>query len=137
MKSARNWGLPGATSKSGGQPCLACRNPLRLLWEISQYLDYLSGGYSGIGAGFPSAFGYLTPDSNEVYFSPNMFFDFTLISFGVPVGNPPVAVPLTAEEAEALWRDQYAELKAHASQPIIHWPWHDYGTNDRGRPRYG
>ena len=105
--------------------------------EIGQYLDYLSGGYSGIGAGYRSAFGYLTPDSNKPYFSPNMFFDFTLIGFGVPMGNPPVAVPLTAEEAEVFWRDQYAELKAHASQPIIHWPWHDYGPTTEADPVTG
>ena len=105
--------------------------------EISQYLDYLSGGYSGIGAGYPSAFGYSSPDSNKLYFSPNMFFDFTLIGFGVPMGNPPVAVPLTAEEGEAYWRDQYAGLKAHASQPIIHWPWHDYAATVEADPVTG
>ena len=105
--------------------------------EISQYLQYLSGGYSGIGAGYRSAFGYLTPDSNNVYFSPNMFFDFTLIGFGVPMGNPPVAIPLTAEEAELFWQDQYAGLKAHASQPIIHWPWHDYGPTTEADPVTG
>ena len=46
---------------------------------IFQYLDYLTGGYSGIGAGYPNAHGYLTPTADKVYFSPNMYFDFTLI----------------------------------------------------------
>ena len=105
--------------------------------EISQYLDYLSGGYSGIGAGYPSAFGYSTPDSTKPYFSPNMYFDFTLIEFGVPTGNPPVPVPLTAAEAETFWQDQYAGLKAHASQPIIHWPWHDYAATVEADPVTG
>ncbi len=99
--------------------------------EIIQYLDYLTGGYSSIGAGYPGAFGYLTPDSNKVYLSPNMSFDFTLIEFGVPVWDEAqgkyVPHPLTTAEAEQYWQDEYWELMNHASQPIIHWPWHDYG----------
>lgn len=99
--------------------------------EIIQYGDYLTGGYSGIGSGYPSAFGYPTPAMDKVYFSPNMAFDFTLIEFGVPVFDPAtgqfVPVPLSTAEAEVYWQDQYAGLMNHASQPIIHWPWHDYG----------
>ncbi len=99
--------------------------------EIMQYLDYLTGGYSSVGAGYPGAFGYLTPDSDKVYLSPNMSFDFTLIEFGVPVydENSGQWVPhkLTATEAQQYWVDEYKSLMRHASQPIIHWPWHDYG----------
>jgi serralysin len=105
--------------------------------EIMKYLDYLSGGYSGRGAGYPSAFGYLTPDSKKVYFSPNMSFDFTLIQFGVPVGNPPIPVPLTADEAILYWQNEYAALMRHANQPIIHWPWHDYGPTVSADPVTG
>ena len=99
--------------------------------EIIQHLDYLTGGYSSIGAGYPGAFGYLTPDSNKIYLSPNMAFDFTLIEYGIPVWDEAsgqyVPQPLSTVEAEQYWQDEYHELVKHASQPIIHWPWHDYG----------
>ncbi len=99
--------------------------------EIIQYLDYLTGGYSSIGAGYPGAFGYLTPNSNKVYLSPNMAFDFTLIEFGIPVWDEAsgqyVPVPLSTSEAQQYWQDEYHSLAKHASNPIIHWPWHDYG----------
>ena len=32
---------------------------------ISQYFSYMSGGYTGVGAGYPGAFGYLTPGSDS------------------------------------------------------------------------
>jgi hypothetical protein len=105
--------------------------------EIIQYLDYLSGGFSSVGAGYPGAFGYLNPSSNKVYFSPDMTFDFTLIQYGVPVGNPPVPVPLTAAEAEIYWQNEYAYLTRHSSQPIIHWPWHDYAVTIAADPITG
>lgn len=99
--------------------------------EIIQYQDYLTGGYASVGSGYPGAFGYLTPTTEKVYFSPNMSFDFTMIAFGVPVWDEEqgiyVSVPLSAEEAEAYWLNEYQTLMNHASQPIIHWPWHDYG----------
>lgn len=99
--------------------------------EILKHLDYLTGGYSGVGAGYPSAFGYLTPESDKVYFSPNMSFDFTMLEFGIPVFDSNTGTwypqPLSAEEAQAQWKKEYHTLMNHASQPIIHWPWHDYG----------
>jgi len=99
--------------------------------KIMQYLDYLTGGYSGVGAGYPGAFGYLTPYTTKVYFSPNMSFDFTLIEYGVPVWNEETQswdhIPLTPDEAEQYWQDEYHSITKHASLPIIHWPWHDYG----------
>lgn len=105
--------------------------------EILQHLDYLSGGWASVGAGYPNAFGYLTPSTNKVYFSPNMSFDFTLIEFGVPAGNPPVPTPLTAEEGEQYWKNEYEKLMNHASNPIIHWPWHDYGPTTSADPDTG
>ena len=105
--------------------------------EIIQHVDYLTGGYSGAGAGYPSAFGYLTPNDKKVYLSPNMSFDFTLIEFGVPVGNPAVPVPLDALEAEQFWGNEFNTLMHHASQPIIHWPWHDYGPTVSADPISG
>ncbi|MBK8431428.1 MAG: hypothetical protein IPL28_09130 [Chloroflexi bacterium] len=29
-------------------------------------------------------------------------------------------------EAEAYWQQEFHNLTTHGSQPIIHWPWHDY-----------
>jgi hypothetical protein len=95
--------------------------------EIIAHLDYLSGGYAGKGAGYPNAFGYITPQSEKVYLSPNMSFDFTMIEFGVPMGYPPVPTPLSSLEAEQFWKDEMLTLSDNASSPIIHWPWHDYG----------
>jgi hypothetical protein len=107
-------------------------------------LTYLTGGYSGVGAGYPGAFGYLTPaDSSFVYFSPSMYFDFTLMEWGIPNGdlppessppNPSGHTPLPAACtsgstlcAEVYWPQQYLGLLSHASQPLVVWPWHDYG----------
>jgi serralysin len=102
--------------------------------EILKHVDYVSGGASLIGAGFLSAIGYLTPADTKAYFSPNMSFDFTLLEFGIPTGSPPVAVKMNAADAEVYWANEYDGLMKHASQPIVHWPWHDYGptsgTND-------
>jgi hypothetical protein len=105
--------------------------------EIVQHLDYLTGGYSGIGSGYPSAFGYLQPTSTKVYYSPNIKFDFTLIEYGVPMGNPPVPVPLTAVEAEQYWVSELESILNHASTPIVHWPWHDYAPTIDADPALG
>ena len=95
--------------------------------EIIRFYDYLSGGYSGTGAGYPGAFGFVTPgETGEVYLAPNMSFDFSLIGFQ----------GLTPAEAAAVWLDEYAEITSNATAPIIAFPWHDYGpTNwDIGDP---
>lgn len=84
---------------------------------LDQYLPYFSGGYSGVGAGYPGAFGWLSPDFDSVYFAPNMYFDFTMVQF----------LGWTAAQSEAYWAQQYADILSHASQPLVHWPWHDYG----------
>jgi Ca2+-binding RTX toxin-like protein len=86
--------------------------------EILQYYEYLTGGYAGVGAGFPGGFGYLTPaTADKVYLAPNMSFDFTLVGFQ---GR-------TAEEAAAIWGQEWADLVRHAEVPVVLWPWHDYG----------
>lgn len=121
-------------------------------------LDYLTGGYAGVGAGFPNAIGYLVPPSaalsaasSKVYFSPNMYFDFTLIEWGLPngqltavpegstaaSGHTPIPATCSASStvcAESVWPEQYLELLTHASQPVVVWPWHDYGptTSSQG-----
>ena len=46
------------------------------------YTGYLTGGWTGIGSGYPSAFGYMNPtDQGSVYIAPNMTFDFTEIQY--------------------------------------------------------
>ncbi|GAB4542593.1 MAG: hypothetical protein Tsb0014_35480 [Pleurocapsa sp.] len=101
--------------------------------EIAQYFDYISGGYSSVGAGYPGAFGFLQPGQESVYLAPNLWFDFTLIGFGIPVpdGNGGfVPQPLTAQEAQVEWIRQYNEVIAHANKPIVLMPWHDYGPTN-------
>lgn len=106
--------------------------------EIIQYFDYISGGASFVGSGSPSAFGFLSPDQESVYFAPNLWFDFTLIGFGIPSpdGNGGfVSQPLTAAEAEVEWIRQYNEVTSNSNKPIVLMPWHDYGPtnfNDGG-----
>ena len=89
--------------------------------EIIQFFDYISGGYSGTGAGYPGAFGYLTPGENDrVYLAPNMSFDFSLVGFN----------GMTPEQAEATWLAEFAALTANGTTPILAFPWHDYGPTE-------
>ncbi|HIO91418.1 MAG TPA: hypothetical protein EYG68_01055 [Leucothrix mucor] len=114
----------GITNIGGAVP----GNPenLQTALRILPHVDYLTGGYSASGAGFPNAFGFLTADSNKVYLSPNMSFDFTLIGFQHK----------TPTEAKQIWSKEFADITKHAQQPIIHWPWHDYGPNDTDNAGY-
>lgn len=83
-----------------------------------QYFNYLSGGAAFVGAGYPGAFGYLTPGlQDKVYLAPNMSFDFTLVGFQ---GKTP-------EQAYAAWIEEFNALTSHADVPVVIWPWHDYG----------
>ncbi|WP_278616006.1 polysaccharide deacetylase family protein [Planktothrix agardhii] len=84
--------------------------------ELKKYLDYVSGGYSGVGAGYPNAFGLPFKGEDYVYLAPNMKFDFSLIEFEKK----------TVPEAEAVWNQEYNDIASHAAMPIFHWPWHDY-----------
>ena len=94
--------------------------------EIIQYVDYLSGGYSAVGAGYVNAMGFLSPSASKVYLSPNMSFDFTLIGFQ----------HLNAAQAKQVWFNEFDTLVSHNNQALIHWPWHDYGPNDTGNEGY-
>lgn len=91
--------------------------------EILKYVQYLSGGYSGVGAGYPNAIGYMTPGnaaSSQVYIAPNVSFDFSLMEFQKK----------TVAEAEAVWAKELNGLTANADAPVIVWPWHDYGPTE-------
>ncbi|MFI0845980.1 hypothetical protein [Mesorhizobium sp. IMUNJ 23232] len=86
--------------------------------QILQYYDYISGGGSLVGAGYPGAIGYLSPSENDkVYIAPNMSFDFTLVGWQ----------NLTAEQAADAWLAEFNSLSKNSDMPIVVWPWHDYG----------
>jgi hypothetical protein len=84
------------------------------------YTGYVTGGWTGIGSGYPSAFGYMSPTSTgSVYIAPNMTFDFTEIQYE---GK-------TLAQAEADWTAQFNSIGANAAgTPIVVWPIHDYGA---------
>jgi serralysin len=81
---------------------------------------YITGGWTGIGSGYPGAIGYLSPtDQGTVYIAPNMTFDFTEIQFE---GK-------TVAQAEADWTAQFNAITANAAgTPIVVLPVHDYGV---------
>ena len=100
--------------------------------RVVKFLDalglyYLSGTYTGRGIGFPSAFGYLSPDSTMAFIAPNMFSDFNILGFK----------KLTPEETFVIWTEQYDTLRKHANTPIVHYHWHDYGPFDYDPSLFG
>ncbi len=86
------------------------------------YTGYLTGGWTGIGSGYPSAIGYMSPsatDMGSLYIAPNMTFDFTEIQYQ---GK-------TVAQAEADWAAQFSALSANAAgTPVVVLPVHDYGV---------
>jgi hypothetical protein len=115
----------GITNLGGAVPGAPDAMPAAI--EMLKHVSYLSGGYSGVGAGFPNAMGYLTPADTKVYLSPNMTFDFTNIEF----------LKKTPAETEVIWANEFDTLNKHASQAIIHWPWHDYAPTIGTALNYG
>lgn len=85
--------------------------------QLNNYFQYVSGRSSVVGSGYPGAFGYLSPAYDMLYFSLNLSPDYTLIEW---LGYRPA-------DALRIWIDEYAAAQRHASLPIIHWLWHDYG----------
>jgi hypothetical protein len=72
-----------------------------------------------VGAGYPGAFGYLTPgDMNGVYLAPNISSDFTMVGWR----------QLTPEQVAAGWLEEWRQATAHADLPVVVFPWHDYGA---------
>ncbi|MCP3733949.1 M10 family metallopeptidase C-terminal domain-containing protein [Sphingomonas sp. RP10(2022)] len=110
----------GKTVSVGGAAVPGAPEQIATSQEILKYVTYLSGGYSGVGAGYPNAIGYMTPQNaadDKVYIAPNTFFDFTLIEFQKK----------TVAEAQAEWAKEFATLTKGADAPVVVWPWHDYG----------
>lgn len=91
---------------------------VKILEQMGIY--YFTGTYTGKGIGFPSTFGFLTPDANMTYMSPNMLSDFNLLGFK----------QLSPAQALAIWTQQYQELNSHANTRVIHYHWHDYAPMD-------
>jgi hypothetical protein len=112
----REMGLSNIGTAVPGMP----ENLATSLKILPHTAEYLTGGYAAVGAGFPNAFGFINADSSKVYLSPNMSFDFTLIQWQ----------KRSAAEAKQIWSNEFDALAKHASQPIMHWPWHDYGPFD-------
>ena len=120
-----------ASSRTSASPCSGRRSRARrrrcaVSEKVLQYYSYLSGGNAMVGAGYPGAFGYLTPDQTKVYIAPNISFDFTLVGFK----------QMTAVQAAAAWQQEWAEMTAHAELPVIVFPWHDYGITGFDDPDY-
>ena len=113
----------GKTVTVGGAAVPGAPEQIATSQEILKYVTYLSGGYSGVGAGYPNAFGYMTPQNaadDKVYIAPNTSFDFTLIEFQKK----------TVAEASAVWAKELAGLTAGGDAPVVVWPWHDYGPTE-------
>jgi serralysin len=115
-------GVPiyGAAIPGSNETYATDQNILAYYPSGTGYTGYLTGGWTGIGSGYPSAFGYLDPtDQGSVYLAPNMTFDFTEIQYE---GK-------TLAQAEADWVAQFNAINANAAgTPIVVWPIHDYGA---------
>src|SRR4051812_46370735 len=68
----------GAAVPGAGESLATSKNILAYFPSGSGYTGYVTGGWTGIQSGYPSAFGYLDPtQQGAVYIAPNVTFDFT------------------------------------------------------------
>jgi hypothetical protein len=108
--------VPGANDTSA-----TALNILQYYPSTSVLTGYVNGGWTGVGSGSPNAFGYINPsNTSSVYIAPNITFDFTEIGFNKK----------TPTQALADWESLFNQLSANSQQPIIVWPWHDYGLTN-------
>jgi serralysin len=112
----------GAAVPGAAETLTTSQNILAYYPSGSGYTGYVTGGWTGIESGYPSAFGYIDPThQGSVYIAPNVTFDFTEIQYQ---GK-------TVAQAEADWAAQFSALTSHAAgTPILVWPIHDYGAAD-------
>jgi serralysin len=124
LLEAQKLGIPiyGAAIPGANETYATDQNILPYYQSGTGYSGFLTGGWTGIGSGYPSAFGYLDPtNQGSVYLAPNMTFDFTEIGY---LGK-------TVAQAEADWTAQFNAINANAAgTPIVVWPIHDYGAAD-------
>jgi serralysin len=121
---AQMLGVPvhGAAIPGANETFATDQNILPYFQSGTGYTGYLTGGWTGVGSGYPSAIGYMSPgatDLGAVYIAPNMTFDFTEIQYE---GK-------TVAQAEADWAAQFSALGANAAgTPVAVLPIHDYGV---------
>jgi serralysin len=110
----------GAALPGAAETYATAANILQYFQSGTGYTGYISGGWTGIGSGYPSAIGFMSPyDQGSVYIAPNMTFDFTEIQYQ---GK-------TIAQAEADWLTQFnANAANSAGTPIDVLPIHDYGA---------
>ena len=79
-----------SASRSPARPCPAPTTRSATSEQIDAVLPeraggltgYVNGGWTGVGSGYPNAFGYIDPsNTGSVYIAPNITFDFTEIQF--------------------------------------------------------
>jgi serralysin len=113
--------VPGAPETyATAQSILAYYQSVAATATTPGYTGYVTGGWTGVGAGYPGAIGYMSPTSQgSVYIAPNITFDFTEIQYQ---GK-------TVAQAGADWAAQFNAIAANtAGTPIVVWPIHDYGA---------
>jgi serralysin len=112
----------GAAVPGAAETFATDQNILPYYQSGTGYTGYLTGGWTGISSGYPSAIGYMSPsatDEGALYIAPNMTFDFTEIQYE---GK-------TVAQAEADWAAQFTALTANAAgTPVVVLPVHDYGV---------
>ncbi|MBV8576369.1 MAG: hypothetical protein JOZ58_15230, partial [Acetobacteraceae bacterium] len=119
----QNLGIPVAGAALPGAPdTVATSDNVEKYYQSSALpaglTGYVNGGWTGVGAGAPNAFGYTDPsDTGSVYIAPNVTFDFTEIEYQHK----------TPAQALSDWESLFNQLSAHSATPVIVWPWHDYG----------
>lgn len=119
--------MPGLTIAGAAIPGMPQTTAVSL--KVLEYYDYLTGGNAMVGAGYPGAFGYLTPDTTKgIYIAPNISSDFTQTGWK----------NLTFEQAAAGWLNEWNDAIRLADLPVVVFPWHDYGltgwNTDYGNP---
>ena len=109
----------GAAIPGANETYATDKNILPYYQSGNGYAGYVTGGWTGIGSGSPSAFGYVDPaNQNSVYIAPNITFDFTEVQYQHK----------TPAQALADWSSQLGQITANAAgTPIAVWPIHDYG----------
>jgi hypothetical protein len=119
---AQQLGVPvyGAAIPGAAETYATDENIFPYFQSGTGYTGYITGGWTGIGSGYPGAIGFMSPyDQSSVYIAPNMTFDFTEIQYE---GK-------TIAQAEADWLAQFnANAANSAGTPIDVLPIHDYGA---------